>query len=168
MYIYNVEPSEYQPNIALWFFVWLQETFCVFCPSFIYTWSVNYSTSLSAENMQIYLCSFILICIPDVKFFLETWASPTGSMRKYRRQNRRPSTKKKSATGVSLEPQHYLVLHNPKWIWGGVILAIVLVAAMTFWHLIGEPGKSHKVSTSQSARLLSSTTICNIIIISIW
>jgi serine/threonine protein kinase len=59
--------------------------------------------------------------------------------------------KKKSTAGISEKPQHFSILHNPKWIWGGVILAVVLVAAMTFWHLMGEPGKSHKVSSSQSA-----------------
>jgi serine/threonine-protein kinase len=57
--------------------------------------------------------------------------------------------KKKPAAGVSKKPQHLSILHNPKWIWGGVILAVMSVAAMTFWHLIGEPGKSHKIITSR-------------------
>jgi eukaryotic-like serine/threonine-protein kinase len=33
-------------------------------------------------------------------------------------------------------------LHNPKWIWTGMVLAIIAVAAMTTWYLMGEPGKS--------------------------
>jgi serine/threonine-protein kinase len=36
-------------------------------------------------------------------------------------------------------------LHNPKWIWTGVVIAIIAVAAMTIWHLMGEPGKSSEV-----------------------
>jgi serine/threonine-protein kinase len=57
--------------------------------------------------------------------------------------------KKRPTAGVSAKPQHFSVLHNPKWIWGGVILSVMLVAAMTIWHLIGEPDKSHQISTSQ-------------------
>jgi serine/threonine-protein kinase len=36
-------------------------------------------------------------------------------------------------------------LHNPKWIWTGVAIAIIAVATMTIWHLMGEPGSSSKV-----------------------
>ena len=39
-------------------------------------------------------------------------------------------------------------LHNPKWIWTGVAIAIIAVAAMTTWHLMGEPGNSSKVLES--------------------
>jgi serine/threonine-protein kinase len=36
-------------------------------------------------------------------------------------------------------------LHNPKWVWAGVVTAVIAVAAMTTWHLMGEPGKSSQV-----------------------
>ena len=42
---------------------------------------------------------------------------------------------------------------NPKWIWAGIIAAVLLVMSMTIWHLMGEPGlRSQKgnVSTSTS------------------
>lgn len=29
---------------------------------------------------------------------------------------------------------------NPKWIWAGIIAAVLLVTSMTIWHLMGEPG----------------------------
>lgn len=29
---------------------------------------------------------------------------------------------------------------NPKWIWAGIIAAVLLVMSMTIWHLMGEPG----------------------------
>ena len=41
-------------------------------------------------------------------------------------------------------------LHNSKWIWTGVVIAIIAVAAMTIWHLMGEPGKSSEVLKSLS------------------
>jgi serine/threonine-protein kinase len=41
-------------------------------------------------------------------------------------------------------------LHNPKWIWTGVVIAVIAVVAMTIWHLMGEPGKSSKVLKSLS------------------
>jgi serine/threonine-protein kinase len=34
------------------------------------------------------------------------------------------------------------LLSRPKWIWAGVATAVILVLAMTMWHLLGEPGKS--------------------------
>jgi len=39
-------------------------------------------------------------------------------------------------------------LHNPKWIWTGVAIAIIAVVAMTIWHLMGESGNSSKVLES--------------------
>jgi len=41
-------------------------------------------------------------------------------------------------------------LFNPKWIWAGVAIAIIAVAAMAIWHLFGEPGNSSKVLESPS------------------
>mgnify|MGYP001210699439 CR=1 FL=1 len=34
------------------------------------------------------------------------------------------------------------LLSRPKWIWAGIATAVILVMAMTVWHLLGEPGKS--------------------------
>jgi serine/threonine-protein kinase len=80
--------------------------------------------------------------------------------------------KKKPAAGGSTVPQHFSILHSPKWIWGGVIFAVILVAAMTFWHLIGEPGKSHEVGKSQSelaetnSKLIKETPVNDLLIVS--
>ena len=41
-------------------------------------------------------------------------------------------------------------LHNPKWIWTGVLIAVIAVATMTIWHLMGEPDKSSKAPKSLS------------------
>ena len=47
-------------------------------------------------------------------------------------------------------PLNSSFLHNPKWTWTGVVFAVIAVAAMTIWHLMGEPGKSSKVLRSLS------------------
>jgi serine/threonine-protein kinase len=52
------------------------------------------------------------------------------------------SLKKETATVVSEKPKRFLFLHQPKWIWTGIVTAVVFMAAMTLWHLLGEPGKS--------------------------
>lgn len=56
--------------------------------------------------------------------------------------------KKEPATEIIPGSKRFSLLHNPKWTWTGVVLAIVAVAAMTTWHLMGEPGKSSKVPES--------------------
>jgi len=43
---------------------------------------------------------------------------------------------------VSTKPDRLSILHQPKWIWAGIVFAVISVFAMTIWHLIGEPGKS--------------------------
>jgi hypothetical protein len=43
--------------------------------------------------------------------------------------------------------------HNTKWVWAGIFAALLSVAAMTLWHLAGEPGKS--TITSKSVPALS-------------
>ena len=58
--------------------------------------------------------------------------------------------KKEPATGILPESKRFPFLHSPKWIWTGVMLAIIAVAAMTIWHLMGEPGKSSEVLKSLS------------------
>ena len=50
--------------------------------------------------------------------------------------------KSETATGVLAKPKHMSFIYNPKWIWTGVVVAILSIAAMTLWHLIGNPGKS--------------------------
>jgi serine/threonine-protein kinase len=52
------------------------------------------------------------------------------------------SLNKETATVVSEKPKRFSFLHQPKWIWTGIATAIVFMAAMTLWHLLGEPGKS--------------------------
>lgn len=51
---------------------------------------------------------------------------------------------KEPAAEVSPESKPSSGLHNPRWIWTGVVIAIIAVSAMTIWHLVGEPGKSSK------------------------
>jgi serine/threonine-protein kinase len=43
---------------------------------------------------------------------------------------------------LSAKPRGIPAWYKPKWIWSGVILAVIAVAAMTIWHLAGNPGKS--------------------------
>lgn len=50
--------------------------------------------------------------------------------------------KKEPAAEILPGSKRFSLLHNPKWIWTGVVIAIMAVAAMTIWHLMGEPGKS--------------------------
>jgi serine/threonine protein kinase len=50
--------------------------------------------------------------------------------------------------GLSAKPGRVPDLYKPKWIWSGVMLAIIAVAAMTIWHLVGNPGKSPEIVES--------------------
>jgi serine/threonine-protein kinase len=50
--------------------------------------------------------------------------------------------KKKPAAGVSTTSRHSSFLQNPKWIWSGVILAVVSVVAMGLWHVFHLPVES--------------------------
>ncbi|MHC4458025.1 MAG: SUMF1/EgtB/PvdO family nonheme iron enzyme, partial [Planctomycetota bacterium] len=52
------------------------------------------------------------------------------------------SLKKETASIVPEKPKHFSYLNQPKWIWTGITIAIMSVAAMTFWHLLGGIGKS--------------------------
>ena len=49
-----------------------------------------------------------------------------------------------SGKGVGEAVKHAMpgLLSRPKWIWAGVATAVILVVAMTVWHLLGEPGRS--------------------------
>ncbi len=50
--------------------------------------------------------------------------------------------KKNPAAGVSATSRHSSFLQNPKWIWSGVILAVVSVVAMGLWHIFHLPVES--------------------------
>jgi len=56
--------------------------------------------------------------------------------------------KKHPATDIIAGSKHSPFLHNSKWVWTGIVVAIIAVAAMTAWHLMGEPGNSSRVSES--------------------
>jgi serine/threonine-protein kinase len=51
----------------------------------------------------------------------------------------------------SAKPGRLPALYKPRWIWSGVMIAIIAVAAMTIWHLIGNPGKSPVVPETPPA-----------------
>ena len=46
-----------------------------------------------------------------------------------------------TAIEVSVKPKRLSFLHKPQWIWTGVALAVLSVAAMTVWHMLSTPGK---------------------------
>ena len=48
-------------------------------------------------------------------------------------------------TTVSKKPDRTPILRHPAWIWTGVVVALASVAAMTLWHLFGEPGKKDEI-----------------------
>ena len=48
---------------------------------------------------------------------------------------------KEAAIEISVKPKHFSFLNKAKWIWSGVALAILSVAAMTVWHFMSDPGK---------------------------
>ncbi len=58
--------------------------------------------------------------------------------------------KKEPAAQILAESKRSPFLHNSKWIWTGVVIAVIAVATMTIWHLMGEPGKSSEVLKSLS------------------
>jgi serine/threonine protein kinase len=53
------------------------------------------------------------------------------------------SLTKEPAVAEPEQPKQASFLNKPKWIWAGVALAVVSVAAMAFWHLFGKPEKSN-------------------------
>mgnify|MGYP001828094012 CR=1 FL=1 len=48
---------------------------------------------------------------------------------------------KAEAIEISVKPERFSFLNKAKWIWAGVTLAILSVAIMTAWHLMGDSGK---------------------------
>ena len=61
------------------------------------------------------------------------------------------STLEKSTADVSMSTSRLSVFSGQKWIWTGIVVAIVSVLLMTLWHLLGEPGKSTLVSKEPPA-----------------
>ena len=51
------------------------------------------------------------------------------------------SLRDETAPEVAEPPTRPSFLYQTKWIWAGVAIAIFSVAAMSIWHLIGEPGR---------------------------
>lgn len=69
------------------------------------------------------------------------------------------SLKMEPAVAELQKPRRVSFLHKPKWIWSGVALAVVSVAAMAFWHVFGNPEKSNismKSPPTASTNLLAS------------
>lgn len=48
---------------------------------------------------------------------------------------------KETAIEIPVKPKRLSFLHKPQWIWTGVALAVLSVAAMTVWHMLSTPGK---------------------------
>jgi serine/threonine-protein kinase len=48
---------------------------------------------------------------------------------------------KETAIEIQVKPKRLSFLHKPEWIWAGVALAILSVAAMAVWHFMSAPGK---------------------------
>jgi serine/threonine-protein kinase len=46
----------------------------------------------------------------------------------------------KTAIEIPVKPKRLSFLHKPQWIWTGVVLALLSVAAMTVWHFMSPPG----------------------------
>jgi serine/threonine protein kinase len=54
------------------------------------------------------------------------------------------SLKKEPAAGELQQPERVSFINKPRWIWSGIVLAVVSVAAMTFWHIYA---KTEKLNT---------------------
>jgi serine/threonine-protein kinase len=53
--------------------------------------------------------------------------------------------KKEKTQQKSKKPERRSFLHKPKMIWAGIVVALMAVAVMALWHLVGEPGKTTPV-----------------------
>jgi serine/threonine protein kinase len=51
------------------------------------------------------------------------------------------SLKTEQAVGERQQPKRFSFINRPLWIWSGIALAVVSVAAMTFWHIYAKPEK---------------------------
>ncbi|MFC1863210.1 bifunctional serine/threonine-protein kinase/formylglycine-generating enzyme family protein [Thermodesulfobacteriota bacterium] len=55
----------------------------------------------------------------------------------------------------SIKGGKFDLLSSPKWVWTGIVTAIILVLAMTLWHFFGEPDKSTEVLMGKPSEPLS-------------
>jgi len=46
---------------------------------------------------------------------------------------------------AAAKPERSPILQHAGWIWAGVVLAVASIAAMTMWHLMGNPGKAPEI-----------------------
>jgi len=51
------------------------------------------------------------------------------------------SSPKETKVEIPEKPKPIKFLHQPQWIWLGIVLAVGSVAAMTLWHVLDKPGK---------------------------
>ena len=56
------------------------------------------------------------------------------------------SLKAETAPDISETPARPSYLHQAKWIWTGIAVALISMLAMALWHLMSEPGKSPVLS----------------------
>lgn len=59
-----------------------------------------------------------------------------------------------------LSAPHFAPLFsNPKWVWSGIVVAVLSVLSMTVWHLMGEPGigpsKEHASTASSPPKIIA-------------
>ena len=66
------------------------------------------------------------------------------------------SLKKEPALSELQQPKRVSFINKPRWIWSGIALAVVSVAAMTFWHVYGKP---EKLDTRIESPPLTSTNL---------
>jgi serine/threonine-protein kinase len=50
--------------------------------------------------------------------------------------------KRETEGGAVKAPERFAFLYQPGFIWAGIVIAVVSMALMGLWHLIGEPGKT--------------------------
>lgn len=43
-------------------------------------------------------------------------------------------------------PKHFSLFYQPRFLWTGIVIAVLSMVAMGFWHLMGEPGKKKAIS----------------------
>ncbi len=51
-------------------------------------------------------------------------------------------------------PKHFSLFYQPRFIWTGIVIAVLSVAVMGFWHLMGEPGKKKTISKKPETILI--------------
>ena len=62
--------------------------------------------------------------------------------------------KTESVSDTLITPKPFPLLYQPWFIWTGIVIAILAVAAMGLWHLLGEPGKKKAISKKPETILM--------------